>query len=66
MTKTLYEFEIAISYNDESTEPDICSGYVETYKDALKSAFIMADAIAPEKAIISIKKKGVDDDKDTY
>lgn len=59
MTKILYEFEVAILYNNESTEPDICSGYRATYKDALKSAFEMAEAIAPEQTIISIKKKEI-------
>ena len=62
MSKTLYEFEVAIIYNDESTEPNICSGYMATYKEALKSAFVMAEAIAPEKTIISIKKKVVDNE----
>ena len=62
MTKTLYEFEVARIYNDESTEPNICSGTMETYKEALKSAWVMAEAIAPEKTIISIKKKVVDDE----
>ena len=62
MTKTLYEFEVARIYNDESKEPYICSGSMKTYKEALKSAFVMAEAIAPEKTIISIKKKVVDNE----
>ena len=62
MSKTLYEFEVAIIYNDESTEPNICAGYMATYKDALKRAFEVADSIAPEKTIISIKKKVVDNE----
>ena len=62
MIKTLYEFEVAIIYNDESSEPYICSGYMATYKDSLKIAFEKAEAIAPEKTIISIKKKVVDNE----
>ena len=62
MSKTLYEFEVAIIYNDKSTEPEICYGYMGTYKEALKSAWVMAEAIAPEKTIISIKKKVVDNE----
>lgn len=62
MSKTLYEFEVARIYNDESTKPYICSGYMATYKDALKIAFEMADSISPEKTIISIKKKVVDNE----
>ena len=62
MSKTLYEFEVARIYNDESLEPYICSGYMATYKEALKRAFEMADTIAPEKTIISIKKKVVDNE----
>ena len=62
MSKTLYEFEVARIYNDESLEPYICSGSMETYKDALKRAFEMSEAIAPEKTIISIKKKVVDNE----
>ena len=62
MRKSLYEFEVARIYNDEATGTDICSGYMATYKDALKRAFEMADAIAPEKTIISIKKKVVDNE----
>lgn len=62
MTKTLYEFEVAVTYNDESTEPDIYYGCMETYKEALKNAFVMSDAIAPEKTFISIKKKVVDNE----
>ena len=60
--KTLYEFEVAVIYNDEATGTDLCSGYMANYKEALKSAFVMAEAIAPEKTIISIKKKVVDNE----
>ena len=62
MSKTLYEFEVARIYNDESSEPNTCSGYMATYKDALKRAFEVADTITPEKTIISIKKKVVDNE----
>ena len=64
MSKTLYEFEVARIYNDEATGTDLCSGYMATYKDALKRAFEMADTIAPapEKTILSIKKKVVDNE----
>jgi hypothetical protein len=69
MIKTLYEFEVAIVYNDESTEPDRLSGCMLTYNDALERAVKMANildgTIAPEKTIISIKKKVVYDEKDT-
>lgn len=58
MTKTVYEFEVAIFYNDESTEQELCSGYMATYEDALKRAFEMADAIAPEKNNYINKEKG--------
>lgn len=34
-----------------------CSGYMGSYKEALIRATEMADAIAPEKTIISITKK---------
>lgn len=57
MTKTLYEFNVAMSYDDDLTEQYLCSGYMASYKDALKRAFETADAIAPEETIISIKKK---------
>lgn len=63
MIKTLYEFEVAIIYNDESTEPYRFSGCMATYKDALERAIKMASAmagsIAPEETIISIKKKEI-------
>ena len=55
--KILYKFDVAIIYKNKSKEPDIYSGYMATYKDALKRAFEMADAIAPEATIISIKKQ---------
>lgn len=60
MTKTLYKFEVAVIYNDESTEPDCFSGYMATYKDALERAIkmtsVVSGSIEPEQTIISIKK----------
>ena len=55
--KTLYEFEVAICHNDKTEDMFHCSGYMASYKDALIRATEMADAIAPEKTIISITKK---------
>ena len=59
MTKTLYEYKVAIIYNGESTAPDLFSGYMKTYKDALEIASKTADAIAPEQTIISIRNKEI-------
>lgn len=58
MIKILYEFEVAVIYNDEATGTDLYSGYMTTYKDALKRATKFADAIAPEKNNYINKEKG--------